>query len=53
MQIPSPLYVVSLARKSNLELAHVWLRFQVLAATIMKMVIFWDVAPCSLLTDVS
>jgi hypothetical protein len=31
------------------------MRFQILTATSMKMAVFWDVAPCSLviLTDVS
>jgi hypothetical protein len=32
----------------RIEDCFVWFRFQVLTAMSMKMIVFWDVAPCSL-----
>jgi hypothetical protein len=42
LNVPSP-YLLN-----THEHLPVWLRFQVLTAASMKMTVFWDVAPCSL-----
>jgi hypothetical protein len=43
----TPFFIVTAVKTSNLTLKETWLGFEVLAAVVMNVAIFWDIAPCN------